>query len=224
MLIGAMITSFATIMQLWLGMDVMINDYHCHTEFCGGDTSVINKMNCMDSVNNTIKWHCACRYYETVDNVDCWLKYSNTFTTVLATVPLFWPLILIALLREIAMILKIINYSNEIYEYYTTFEYFSILGFITMIFDPTVFNRKIYSDHKEAAIIIMDIVAICLVLQYSDYINVSIMTNPFFLVTLIASCGDALKCIYILYYLDHKYRKMRCNNLLVQSVHIQRYT
>jgi len=204
LLIAAFITGFATIMQLWLSINVYINDANCRTEFCNDKSSIINKMNCYNSVNNTTTWHCDCRYdgthyNETIGNVDCWLKISNDFSVFLASLPVFIPLILIAMWREIVMIFKILG--CDAYEEFTTFEYFSAFGFIAMVLDPAVFDKKIQSNREEAAAIIIDIGAIGLVFQYSNFIGASFM-DPFFLVTLIASCCNALRCVYIVYYIN----------------------
>jgi hypothetical protein len=219
MLFGAFITVFATIMQVWFCVNVMINNYHCASKFCNGDTSDINKMNCMDSINNTIKWHCVCQYYETNGNVDCWRKTLKPHILFLTCILMFIPLMPIAVLRETMQIAMILGYRGH---GYTTSEYFSILGIITMIFKPTVFEKKIHNEPIEVAVIIIDILAIYLVFQYSSFINASAM-DPFFLITLIASFCDVLKCIYILHRIVRKRRKKIQDNLLVQPEHIQKF-
>ena len=214
LILGAFITGCATIMQLWLSGIVFNNDYQCRTLFYSSNTSIGNKMQCINSLNSTLEWHCACRVevinYNGDENIDCWLKISNDWAVYLASLHVFIPLVIVECIRALAMLFTICGDVHS----FSTFEYFSVFGFFVMLLDPTIFHNNIPSSRIESALILIDTGTIVLIFQYTSVINVAI-TDPFYLVTLIASCCNGLRCILIIYYLNRqRYIKMKKQGLL----------
>jgi hypothetical protein len=203
LILGAGVTAVVTIMQFWLCIKIFINDSQCRTSFNLENSSIDNKMACINSLNSTSGWHCSCRFSGSYrnfvnpnENIDSWIKISNGISVYLASLHIFIPLVIIEFIRSVTIFC-----DGKECDSLGTFEYFSVLGFLAILLDPAKFDKEIVMYRSEVALILIDISCICLVFQYTSIIKVQI-TDPFFLVTLIASCCNIIRCILIIYLLN----------------------
>jgi len=193
--IGSFIACVTIIMQFWMSGIVFHYSYMCRTKFDNSDVSVVNKMACINSLNDTMLWNCTCQYFNAWYGkggveVDVWMKVFDDGSVALASL-VFIFLIFAEVPRICSMVAKI--YGIEIW-YLTTYDYFSVFGILALVLDPSICNKNISSTYGETLVIIIDILAIILVFQYTNALNTSI-SYPVFLLTLITSSCDAFRCL-----------------------------
>ncbi len=62
-LLASLIATCAIITQFYLSIIIFNNDYVCRDVFNGANSSIDNKMNCENSLNNFNGSHCKCQYF-----------------------------------------------------------------------------------------------------------------------------------------------------------------
>ena len=215
-LLGSFIAGLASVMQIWLDIIVFHNDFICRQGFSYANTSIYNKMNCINSLNDLEQWHCTCRDDGTlydVNNqgydVEKWMRIFDDGSVALASLT-FIVLVVVEVIRSCVMIPRICG--DEISDL-TTCEYCSPMGFFALILNPSSFDEYIPSRRGESCMIIVDMLSVGLIFQYCKASNTSI-NDPFILVVLIINCCNALRSILIQYRINSKHHSEKLKKKL----------